>query len=176
MVQIAKNPVASAGGGWIPQVKTGFQLLLTPKGAGDFKQICQFALWSVTFPQTGEVEAKEIKLYNLIRKYAAGAVKFDNASLKLLDYVDKKTFEAMETWHKAVFDPSSGAIFNPSDYKVNATLILGTVDNRTNLDRKWTYHGLWPTVVKMGEGEMGNGDQVQIEATLAFDWIDHEEQ
>jgi hypothetical protein len=165
-----KNPIAGMGGGWVPQQKTGYAFSVSVPGIDD--TIFQFAMKSMTLPMTGEVEIKEVKWMNEIRKYAAGPVKFNTMTLKLNDYVDKKVMEAMQAWHKLVYNPADGSIGNVSDYKRDGTITLGVPNSSGIPDRVWSAHGCIPKVVKMGDGEMGNGDQVEVEVTIECDWID----
>jgi len=167
-MEIRKSPIASAAGGFEPQRKNNFALQIAPKGGVDMGVI-EFAMSKFPFPKS-ELEKGETQLLNEVRKWAKAPFKFEGGTLTLKDYVDKKVSDAIQKWYKLAADVQSGKIGYASDYKTQATLILFGPNG--NNEREWTLYGLWCRGYSNGEGDMSSGDQVEITATLEWDWIE----
>ena len=174
-MQIVQSRIAAAAGKMEPQRKNNFMVQIAapagiPGGAGkaDMAMIEQ-SLASFAFP-SWSVELGETPWINEIRKWAKGPVKFEASDLVLNDYVDMGVADAIQKWSNAVFNLNTGQMGLAEHYKSNGTLILFAPDG--SKDREWTLKQVWPRVVKIGDGDMSDGGQVQITVTLEMDWVE----
>jgi len=162
----ANHIAATAGGGFEPQRKNNFMVILTPPG-GD-GEVIELSLMS--FPLHKETTGViKIPYLNEERK-VAGKTEYAAKELKVRDYVNESIAKTLLDWRRKVFDPANGKVGLASSYKVDAKVVLFAPDG--TLTRTWDLHGVWPSAFDMGGGDMSTADPVEITCTLEVDWED----
>ncbi len=160
--------IAVAEGGFEPQRRNNW-LLEIPLGAQD-QDLVRLSLARFPFPR--EHSAVTIVDYLNEQRKVAGKSTYDTFPLVTRDYVDQGTYLALFAWRREVYNPESGKIGLAANYKKNGTLILFGPDGSNPRNRKWMFHGLWPSDVEGSELDMSSGEQVEVTVTLQVDFID----
>jgi len=167
-MEIVNSHIAGSTGSFEPQRKNNFMLrLASPRGVN--LALIELSLKSFPFPGM-TLEKGETPYWNEVRTWAQGPAKCENVELKLNDYVDQQTADAMCDWHRLVFDPETGKMGLVKDYKVQGDLILFAPDG--SQERIWVVSGVWiKDQPKLGELSMEDGKQVEIGCTLVLDRV-----
>lgn len=156
--------IANAEGDFAPQHQN--QWLLEIGGLdGDAKDLITLSLLSSQLPPESNEEV-EIPYGNEFR-YVAGKARYEAIPLVCNDYVDRAVRAALVAWRRQVYDPETGNIGLPADYKKEATLLIMATDG--TLVRSCRLIGLWPQAMNPGTLDMSSADQVKIEMTLRYD-------
>ncbi len=159
--------IANQAGDFVPQ--HGNSWVLEVAGLdGDDKDLILLSLESLTLPAE-ESEDNEIR-YGNEKRYVAGANTYDETTLVLKDWVDRKTRRALVEWRRLVYDPATGNVGLPANYKRTATVILQ--DTSGGQTRTCRYIGIWPRRLEGGELSMESSDQVKISVTFRYDRIE----
>lgn len=97
----------------------------------------------------------------------AGAVTYPSGSFKFNDYVGADTKSILMAWRKLAFDQEDETVGRAEDYKISATLVEYTPDNRQI--RYWDFYGVW--ISELSEGDFSSDDdgKREITATIQYD-------
>lgn len=161
--------IASQNGNFAPQHASMFTLEISGLD-GDAKDLIVLSLSSFKLPKD-ENEVWTIPYGNEERK-GAGKAKIDAMPLVVNDWVDRAIRKACVDWRKQVYDPATGAVGLPANYKKQAEIILSASDGTRQ--RKCRLVGLWPSDLEGGELKMEGSDLVKISMTLQCDLFDWE--
>jgi len=164
MAQVHANHIASGQGGGTPQAGNHWAVEIDGLGAGG-GEVIVLALDSSNAPQETQEEL-EMKYGNETRYYAGG-VTFETMSLTVRDFIDLDVAAVLEDWRNQAYDPNSGEVGYPSEYKKTAHFIL--LDSKGKETRRWELQGLWCTSLNRGAVSMDDANAVKIEATLRYD-------
>jgi hypothetical protein len=132
---------------------------------GDDQDLIKLSILSTSLPPESN-ETVEIPYGNETRKFAGRAV-FESIPLVVHDYVDKEVRAAINRWRRLVYDPETGLVGLPSEYKKSGEIIL--VSSNNSILRKCRIIGMWPQAVSPGDMDMSSSEGVQIEVTLEYD-------
>ena len=167
---LSASAILPADGGYEPQRKTNFSLVMNIPGVGQGGRTLALSLDSVGEPKVS-VERGEVKFGNQTRKYAGlPTTTIDQIVFK--DWVDKDVFNLLWQWWRKVYNARTGKIGSVEDYKVNAHLMKFGPDG-DNV-RVWELVGVWPSSVSGGTAEMGSSEQNKITVVLEVDEINYE--
>lgn len=92
-----------------------------------------------------------------------------SGSIKMIDYVDQNTRDAITSWYYQVYNPTNGAVGLASQYKRDAYII--TFGPEGSYKRMFKLQGCFPSVVNFG-GDLSYSDgnkQVELQITIAYD-------
>ena len=145
-----------------PQRTNNF-IILFPIGA----QLIRKALNK--FPIPKDSNPPIIINYGNEQRKVAGAARFTNAVLELVDYIDSDVLGEIEAWADSVYEPRTGQIGYAQNYKVNATVKALGPDGAVS--REWTLWGMFPTVVDPGQGDMSANVDNKISITFRVDKV-----
>jgi len=163
--------IASPDGGYEPQRKNNFTLLVeAPSSIGDVGLI-QMSLHS--FPLPKEVkEVITIPFGNEQRK-VAGKASFPDINLVVTDYVDQDVLGVLKAWRKLVYDPATGQIGWAEDYKGSGSIYMFGPDGTPTDDKGliWNLRGMWPSKLDPGDPTMENANPVRITTTFVIDYM-----
>jgi hypothetical protein len=163
-VILSAQHLAPGGGFFEPQRKFDWSLEIALDDAGDQVIIMQ-SLDSLT----GLKEASdEIELnYAGESRYVAGKTKYSDMDLKLKDFVDIGTANAILKWRRQVYNPQTGSIGLASVYKKNASLTMFAPNG--SVTRIYKLIGCWPKAFDHGDFNMSESGLVFISTTIRFD-------
>lgn len=156
--------IANAEGDFAPQHENNWLIEIGGLD-GDAKDLITLSLVSSALPPESN---EEISLpYGNETRYVAGKAQFDPIPLVVRDYVDRPVRAALMAWRRQVYDPETGNVGLPSQYKKQAEIIL-QASNGT-LSRSCRLIGIWPQALNPGTLSMDSANPVQIEMTLRYD-------
>ena len=155
-----------------PQMQQNFEVIISLPGSGAAGgsdaggDVLQLSTKAIDFPKDSSA-VKELHYMNEVRKYA-GKTTYEDITWTLYDYVSQETLQKIRDWRKKVFDPDTGCIGEPADYKADGEIhLLGPCGEDS---RVWELRGVWPSNVDTGAGDMtSDGDPVEIAVTLTVD-------
>lgn len=160
----ARN-IANQNGTFSPQHVNNWMLEISGLTGSDDKDLILLSLMNTNIP-TSSNDVVETHYGNESRK-SAGKAKFEAIPLSVHDYVDMAVRLACENWRKAVYDPATGIIGQPSAYKKTCDLILVSPDGVST--RTYQCVGLWPSKLEGGSLDMSKSDHMEIKMTLEVD-------
>lgn len=161
---LSANHLAPAKGFFCPQLQSNFSLEIALDDAGDQMLIMQ-GLESFDAPTES---SQEITLdYANEQRFVAGKTQYHTSELKLKDFVDMGVANAVIKWRRQVYNPESGSVGLPRDYKKSADLTLSAPNG--SAIRIWKLFGVWPQSVHYGTLSMTSNDKVLISVTLRYD-------
>lgn len=161
---LSANHLAPAKGFFEPQRQYNWSLEIALDDAGDQILIMQ-GLESFDTPTEHNEEI--VLEYANEKRYVAGKAAFNEAELKLKDFCDMGTAQAIIKWRRQVYNPETGSIGLARDYKKSADLTL-TAPNQSSV-RIWKLFGVWPKQVHYGSLTMVGSEKVLISVTLRYD-------
>lgn len=157
--------IANQAGDFVPQHQNMWLLEIADLPGGDDKDLITLSLHSGAMPNESNEEV--IIPYGNENRYVAGKAVYETMPLVIKDWVDRATRLALVNWRRQVYDPSTGNVGLPSEYKKTGELILqasnGTLLRRTRLI------GLWPLSMEGGELTMEGAEQMLVTVTLRYD-------
>lgn len=156
--------IAPQAGSFEHQLGNRHQVEIYSLDSGD-SDILLLALNGFTPPNVS-VDPVEIH-YGNEKRLQAGKPAFENATLRVRDYVDAKVREAVHRWFKKVYDARTGKMGYAKDYKKTGALLMTGPDGQSI--RKYDLIGLWPSAVNFGDFNMESADPIVLEVTLACD-------
>lgn len=163
MGQVNANHLAAQTGGGTLQGANHFALEIEIEGWDNVV----LALDSSNAP-TETSEEIEVKYGNETRKYAGG-VTYENMTLTVRDFVDLNVLEILENWRNSTYDPETGAVGYPSEYKKSGHFVL--FDSKGNTVKRWKLVGVWCSNLNRGQVSMDDSNPVKIEATICIDKV-----
>ena len=156
--------IANQQGDFAPQHQNNWMLEIAGL-AGDAKDLIVLSLQSGALPNESSDEV-EIA-YGNEKRYAAGQTTYETIPLVIRDWVDREVRKAVQDWRGLVYDPETGLVGLPSEYKKTADLIL--VASNNSVLRVCRLVGVWPQSVNGGTLDMTSSEQVLIEVNLRYD-------
>ena len=173
--EISAEHIAPAGNAlaFEPQRRYNWTLEITPPAsiadAHNFTEVIRLSIVSMPFPQM-EVGRVTINFGNE-QRHVAGRATFSEEQLTCVDYIDRATFGVLYDWYTNVYDPETGAIGYAYEYKGTADVLFfgpkGEMD--PGYTRMWTLYGIWPRVLRPGEGDMNTEAPNQVTVTFSVD-------
>lgn len=156
--------IANQQGDFVPQHMNHWSLEIAGLD-GDDKDLIVLSLKSGALPDESN-EVVTVNYGNENRK-VAGKANYASMPLTVNDFVDREIRDALLRWRKQVYDPETGLVGLPSDYKKEATIIIASSNNETL--RKCRLIGLWPAQMTHGNLDMSSSEVVEISMTLEYD-------
>ena len=164
MAKVNANHIASAQGGGTPQGANHWAIEIEGLGGGG-AEVIVLALDSSNAPQETQEEL-ELKYGNETRYYAGG-VTFESMSLTVRDFIDMDVVDILEAWRNQAYDPETGNVGYPSEYKKSAHFIM--LDSKGIETRRWELEGVWCSALNRGAVSMDDAAVVKVEATIRYD-------
>ena len=156
--------LAPAQGFFEPQRKYDWCLEIALDDAGDQVVIMQ----SLESCGGVKMSIEEIELhYAAESRWVPGKVKFEEMELKVKDFVDIGSANAMLKWFRQVYNPETGSIGLARNLKKNADLTLFAPDQ--TIVRIYKLIGIWPKRFEHGDFNMAENAPVFITTTLRYD-------
>ena len=156
--------LAPAAGFFEPQRKYDWSLEIALDDAGDQVVIMQ----SLESCGGVKMSIEEIPLhYAAETRYVPGKVTFEEMELKLKDFVDIGSANALLKWFRQVYNPETGAVGLARNLKKNADLTLFAPDQ--TIVRIYKLIGLWPKKFEHGDFSMSENGMVLLTASLRYD-------
>jgi len=156
--------IANQQGDFAPQHQNNWMLEVAGLD-GDDKDLIVLSLVSSALPNESNDEV-EIP-YGNEKRYVAGQATYETIPLVVNDYVDREVRTALLNWRRQVYDPETGLVGLPSEYKKEGEIIIMASNNTQQ--RICRLIGLWPQAMNGGTLDMTSADPVQIELTLRYD-------
>lgn len=156
--------IANQDGDFAPQHQNNWMIEIAGL-EGDDRDLIVLSLATGSLPPESNDEV-EIA-YGNEKRYVAGQATFETVPLTVRDYVDREVRAAIIRWRRQVYDPETGLVGLPSDYKKTADMIIMAPNN--TLLRKCSLIGVWPQAMTPGDLDMSSSEQVMIEMTLRYD-------
>lgn len=145
--------------GWVnplqePKRKNRFELLLSD----DLRLTCN----SCSLPN---ITLQPVDIHRMHNKYkVSGAkVEYGDVTLKFYDFVDNSAANAIDAWHRSIYNIDNSLMGYPKDYKRNLTLLMYGPDN--SIVESWLFVGAWPKDMQRPTLEWQDGQGI-IEVTL----------
>ena len=157
---VSADHIAAQKGAFEPQRKNNFSVNFTVGG-----KLIKQALDSFPWPKE-ETPPIEINFGNEKRK-VAGVATYENLELVLKDFADQPVMGELLKWRRKVYDPATGKIGLAKDYKEQGEVVMFAPDG--TLERKWKLHGMWPSKVDTGGGDMNANEPNKISVTITID-------
>lgn len=156
--------LAPSQGFFEPQRKFDWSLEVALDDAGDQVIIMQ----SLESCGGIKISVEEIELhYAAESRWVPGKVKFEEMELKIKDFVDIGSANAMHKWFRQVYNSETGSIGLAANLKKNADLTLFAPDQ--SVVRIYKIIGLWPKRLEHGDFDMAANDKVFLTCTLRYD-------
>jgi len=102
-----------------------------------------------------------------MQTFMAGAIRFDTFALRVRDFIDAYSRDALWNWYLQVCNPISGQMGLPKNYKKDLTLIMFAPDG--SAEREWKVEGAFPQAHSWGEFSYTTVENVVIELTMRCD-------
>jgi hypothetical protein len=118
-------------------------------------------------PQTSN-EPLEIPFRNE-KRFVAGAATVEDMSISFRDYVDQRTHQAILTWRRLVYDPTSGRVGRAATYKRRGAVFVFGPDGESL--KSWQLIGVWPQNDPAVQLDSGSSEQVMLEVTFKVDKV-----
>jgi hypothetical protein len=99
--------------------------------------------------------------------WVAGKGALDDPTIEFVDYVDTKIGEILQAWKLLVFNPATGEVGYPSEYKKDGRIIQ--VDTKGVELRAWHLRGIWPVSLDYGNVDQATSDSAKISGTFKID-------
>ena len=160
--------IAGAMGGWEPVRKNNFLLSVSPPGGGE--RILRLAVEVCSMPSSSS-EIIAVNAGNEVFKVAS-TQNVGEITLTLKDFVDQKVAKSIAGWRKRVFNPSSGKVGLPPDYKVTGTMAMLSPGDGSRA-QNWRVMNMWPSRVAYGEGNMSDNSLNFIQVVFTADRIEN---
>ncbi|MCG8433064.1 MAG: hypothetical protein MJA83_03405 [Gammaproteobacteria bacterium] len=160
--------IANQEGSFVPQHGNNWLLEVADLVGADDRDLIFLSLVSFELPKESSEEI-ELRYGNEIR-YVAGQNEYEAIPLIVRDYVDRAVRNAMVEWRRQVYDPLTGNVGLPTNYKKTGNVILQATDG--TFLRNVRLIGLWPQALNAGTLSMDSAEPVQIEATMRYDRIE----
>ena len=164
------DPLVSMGAGAVEeqaqlQNQYAIEFLGLP-GQGD-SDLISIAVDTAALPTitVGEVELQHLNE----RRWNAGGITYETMSVVCKDLVTVPVAAACYRWFNLIYDPVSGHMGLPANYKKQGGILLFGPDG--GYQRQWTYHGCWIQTMNFG-GTLDQASKegiVQIEMTIRYD-------
>jgi hypothetical protein len=166
------NSLLAQGGGFQPQTKSSFAILVY--GVGD-QDTLALSIKSTDIPAAAFVRGK-VKFWNETMHYAASVQPFAEAQIAFNDYVDRATFQILSAWHAMVWNPATGAMGWARDYKKTADINLlpsgmpgaAAVTSAPYNNRVWHMTGVFPLSLKHETFDMNDDGSSPILINLVL--------
>jgi hypothetical protein len=162
MATLAADHLASAAGGYVPQLTNNFFLYLN--GVAGAENI-RLATEAAFLPKESNTVLK-LGFGNEEVKFA-GSAHWDAGSLTIRDMIDKDMYGILIAWRRSVYDPTTGNVGVPAAYKKTARLVLTAPDN--SIVRQFQLTGLWPSDLTPGNLSYNNSTHLTIAVTCQYD-------
>jgi hypothetical protein len=156
--KFAGSALAHQGGGYQPQRKDNFAVLITGIQNVD---VVALSVSTFTIPELA-IQQGKVKHFNETTFYAGSRKPTDSGVMTVVDYIDKDLLAILIQWKRQVYNPNTGAIGWAANYKKRGEVILlppgtnaavpGAVNAQGN--RKWILEGVWPMSLKYDELNM----------------------
>ena len=129
------------------------------------QEILDFSVVSFDVPHFSQ-NAIEVRRGNSIVHYA-GLPQWKTGSLVINDLVGADGKSVLMAWQALSYDVINDTIPNASEYKVDATVMEYTADNK--LVRYWDLIGCWISELNEDGWDSNNGEKKQVTATITYD-------
>jgi len=156
-----------------PQRRNNFNLIIAGVTNYGNEHVTK-SLNSCSFPVIGVKD--EIFNFGNEKRYAAGTATCSSMTLKLNCLMDTENpsltargVEELVRWRRAVYNPETGIIGNPLDYKQDCT--LEWISPTGNSKRQWLCIGVWPSSLSPGNFDYNNAGVLEVSATLEVDKV-----
>lgn len=156
--------IAAAAGGYEPQRLNHFSILFAGLPQSD---VIEKSLLSFQ-PPNREISEITIPYANEDRK-VAGKVTVSEASLVIVDYSDKDTWQTFHDWLNLVHNVRTGALGLASEYKKEG--IVSYYGPNGERKRSWTCQGCWPKSVQPEQFSMDSGERNNLTVPLCVDRV-----
>jgi hypothetical protein len=103
------------------------------------------------------------------QSHVPGMTTTSAASITCKDLVDREVAAAFLRWRRQVYDARTGVVGLSRNFKRTAEVVLFAPDG--SYERRYQYHGCWPTSFNPGRFDMNSGDKVLIEVPLSVDRV-----
>ena len=173
--KFAGSALAHQGGGYQPQRKDNFAVIITGISNVD---VVTLSVAGFTIPELA-IQQGKVKHFNETTFYAGSRTPTTGGTMTVVDYIDKDVLKQLAQWAKQVYDQNTGAIGWAADYKKRGEVLLlppgiqGTTPGAVNAasTRKWTLDGVWPMSLKYDELSMDDDGTTpaKISLTLSID-------
>jgi hypothetical protein len=173
--KFAGSALAHQGGGFQPQRKDNFAVLITGIQNVD---VITLAVSAFTIPELS-IQQGKVKHFNETTFYAGSRAPTVSGSMTVIDYIDKDLLLILAKWKSQVYNPKTGAIGWAANYKKRGEVILlppGTNANspgevNATGKRKWILDGVFPLGLKYDELSMDDDGTTpaKIVLTLSID-------
>ena len=170
--KFAGSALAHQGGGYQPQRKDNFAVLITGIQNVD---VVTLSVSTFTIPELA-IQQGKVKHFNETTFYAGSRTPTTGGSMTIIDYIDKDLLAILTQWKKQVYNPNTGAIGWAANYKKRGEVILlppgtnaaapGAVTAQGN--RKWILEGVWPMSLKYDELSMDDDGTTPAKITLTL--------
>ena len=160
--------LANQNGDFTPQHQNQWLLEIAGLPGADDRDLIFLSLMNFELPKESSVE-HELRYGNEVR-YVAGQNEYEAIPLIVRDYVDRAVRAAMIAWRRLVYDPATGNVGLPKNYKKTANIVLSASDG--SFLRSCRLIGAWPQSLNAGTLSMESADPVQIESNLRYDRIE----
>lgn len=156
--------LAPAQGFFEPQRKFDWSLEIALDDAGDQVIIMQsLEAMSPIRESNDEIELN----YTNESRYVAGKAKYQECELRVKDFVDIGTANAILKWRRQVYNSETGSIGLARDYKKTADLSLFAPNQ--SVVRIYKLIGIWPKSYDTGDWNMSANEAGFISVVLRFD-------
>jgi hypothetical protein len=182
-VQASASPIASqlasSTGGYQPQTQNNWRIELYPLNQLGLDPNILILSLATGFLPTRLHQAVEIANGNE-RIFLATRGLFDSGTITFRDYLDKDLIGVVEKWASLIYNPLTGAIGLPSQYKLTANLILlppfgdsspsASIQSQSGYaPRIFELAGFWPETINYGSLDMSTANQVMVTISFRFD-------
>jgi hypothetical protein len=164
MQPLSAQHIAASQGYYSPQLKANWSLEIALDDVGD-QMIVLYSLESLS-PLIETSEPIELNYANEVR-YVAGRTRYQEMELRVKDFVDIGTANALEKWRRLVYNPENGSVGLPRDYKKNADLTISASNG--SVVKIYKLVGVWPMTYNHGEFNMSANEAIFITCTLKYD-------
>ncbi len=161
---LAPNHIAQQAGQFTPQLQNQFSIEIHGLPGQDSDTLI-LGVAGGAIPESS-FEKVTIDYVNK-QVHMAGKIIVGTTSLRVRDFIDSETRDALWRWYQLTGDPKTGSMGLPADYKRDGTIVLFGPDG--SHERLWKMEGLFIESANWGDLDHATVDNLVMEATLSVD-------
>jgi len=165
MVALTAGHIGQTGGSFEPQRSNAFTFEVDVPYAGG-KELIRLSLASAFMPKY-EGETFQVEYMNEQVKFFGRPVVAQEGTIKLKDYVDQNSRDALLSWYKLCYNWENGAVGLAYQYKRDAHII--TFAPEGSYTRLWKLQGCFIKSIEFGELTYGEAKPTEISVVVSYD-------
>jgi len=165
--KFAPDFIANGANSWTPQLTNQFYIQIAIPGVKSLSQSREVYLAVAGGGIPGSsFEEVTIDFVNM-QTFMAGAIRFETFALRVRDFIDAGSRQALYDWFVLVGDPQTGKMGLPNQYKTDGNIILFAPNG--SAERSWKVEGVWPQAQNWGDLDYSTVENLEMEFTLRCD-------